>query len=655
MCACLRLTQFYTKQGFKEFPSVLPVIEAVRSVEQQREKQQVLDEWDAYANCDSVPKPHMPADVHAKMAQFRIFEEINLGPVSNRLSFADERSLLSQDIFRKNLTRKELLARTENELGPQCVQTIDTYLEVLRRMEHFLNDDRERNKVTKVALDRIEVVKEELKNEIRDLLNRYTYRVLSTGMYNNTSLDPLTWRHTLVSSNFEMEIFGLKNVPIRWTHMPDLQDLQAIHTNFDHVSEKVKNFEPRSQISTETLSSCMKELSECLQKEFDLQNEIHQEVRAQIVRNYEEYEKKQEEYRVAQNQKKSTKGMNNNKTMPKGIKKPKEPQKINDDEYPDIFKIFLQKESRDHKIFMDNIHNAQVVYLTNGEINLKRFAILGVIYELNFIQAPAVSDFGNCNMVWHSNNKNLVVDKDARIPRYSTKASPSLNQSVLDVRGSDGNNLNPNLEGLSETIDAENPLFVLKVEPLRFLSLLNNFSPTPPSAPTTFYQLINALKLIKQMYQQSYRNILDLPDFKAKFDLAKKLSKRPEMQKVSVKPLRSAISTSHLKTTSKHSVIRGFTISFNRPMAHKRESSPESIDHGSEPIKYEHWTTRYIRSSRYIENERKIIIETDRLEYTQLADNALSKLEVHITPEQATSSRRIATGLQSYLAQCGRT
>lgn len=113
-------------------------------------------------------------------------------------------------------------------------------------------------------------------------------------------------------------------------------------------------------------------MSECLQKEFDLQNEIHQEVRAQIVRNYEEYEKKQEEYLLAQDQKKGRNGKHNNKKkkMPKGIKMLKEPQKINGDEYPDVFEKFLQKENRDHKHFMDNIHNAQVVHLTNDEVNL---------------------------------------------------------------------------------------------------------------------------------------------------------------------------------------------------------------------------------------------------------------------------------------------
>lgn len=166
--------------------SVLHFIEAVRSLEKQREKQHVLGKWDAYASCDSVLEPHIPADVHAKMAQFRIFEEISLGLALNWLLLADKRSLLSQNIFRKNTTRKELLATTENEFGPKYVQTIDTYLEILRRMEYFLNDDRERNKATKVTVDHIEVLKEELQNEIRDLLNRYTYRVLSTGLYNKT-------------------------------------------------------------------------------------------------------------------------------------------------------------------------------------------------------------------------------------------------------------------------------------------------------------------------------------------------------------------------------------------------------------------------------------------------------------------------------------
>uniref|UniRef100_A0A1B0AHC3 Casc1 domain-containing protein n=1 Tax=Glossina pallidipes TaxID=7398 RepID=A0A1B0AHC3_GLOPL len=426
--------------------------EAVRSVEKQREKQHVLDKWDAYANCDSVPKPHIPADVHAKMAQFRIFEEISLGLASNWLLLADERSLLSQNIFRKNTTRKELLATTENEFEPQYAQTIDTYFEILRRMEYFLNDDRERKKVTKVALDHIEVLKEELQNEIRDLLNRYTYRVLSTGLYNKTEPRLLVEFHKL---NLILHI--------PYSMLREGLTIQAVHTNFDHVSEKVTSFEPRSQKWTETLSSCMKELSECLQKEFDLQNEIQQEVRAQIVRNYEEYEKKQEEYLLAQDQKKSRNGKNNNKkkTMPKGIKMPKEPQ---DDEYPDVFEKFLQKESRDHKHFMDNIHNAQVVHLTNDEINLKSFLILGGIYELNYVQTPAVSDFGSLSMVWHLNYKNLVVDKDARIRSYSSNARPSRNQSVLDVRQMGANNLNRNLEALRETTDPENPLFVLVLE-----------------------------------------------------------------------------------------------------------------------------------------------------------------------------------------------
>ncbi|KAI9589762.1 uncharacterized protein ACN2A1_011102 isoform 1-T1 [Glossina fuscipes fuscipes] len=780
--------------------------EAATFVERQREKQQLLDKWNAYANCDSMPKPNIPADVRAKMAQFRLFEQINVELTRNWLLLADEHSLLSQDIFCNNMTKKKLLATAENEFEPQYVQTIDTYLEMLRRIEYFFKDDKERNKATKVALDQIEVLKEELQNEIRALLNRYTYRVLSAGFYNKTSLDPLTWEHAFVSSNFEMQIWGLKNVPIRWTHTPEprlLVDfrklnlilhipysmlregltIQAVHTNFDHVSERIKYFEPHYQKSTETLSSCMKELSECLLKEFDLQNEIQQEVRKQLVRNYEEYKKKEEEFLQAQNQKKSENGKNNKKQkIPKGIKMPKAPQKIDDDEYPDIFQKFLQKESRDHKTFMDNIHSAQVIHLTDDEINLKKFVILGGIYELNCIQTPAVTDFGNYNMVWHLNNRNLVVDGDARMRKYSTNTHRSRNQSMLEARQSGTNILNPNLEALREKIDAENPFFVLVIEipeylcywsepivcqyevterpvrveqkferlgsktsdleishldniaedqanmaeqstivpgkpgiadgcyvkdfplnrlmsleelrkiekfcvpqmissfkfnkeiqedeqgkrkekstrvaapvmlrkwvsslnkalfhhfnydaaqqnnperlftifeeaeSLHFLSILDNFSPTPSSAPTTFYQLINTLKLIKQRYEPSFRDILDLPEFQAKFDVAKKWSKKHEMQKPTIKP----ISVSHIKrVTKRRSELRGSSSSFNRrPTVLKGETSTESTCDGSERdlkakrIKYEHWTTRHIRSSQYIEEERKIIIETDRL------------------------------------------
>uniref|UniRef100_A0A1B0AHC2 Casc1 domain-containing protein n=1 Tax=Glossina pallidipes TaxID=7398 RepID=A0A1B0AHC2_GLOPL len=135
------------------------------------------------------------------------------------------------------------------------------------------------------------------------------------------------------------------------------------------------------------------------------------------------------------------------------------------------------------------------------------------------------------------------------------------------------------------------------------------------------------------MYQHSYRNILDLPQFKAKFDVAKKLSKKPEMQKASVKSLRNVIATSHLKrVTKQRSLIRESTSSFNRPMVHKRESSTERTDDGGEgelktkPIKYEHWTTQYIRSARYIEKERKIIIETDRLGIFGLAFDRYEQL-----------------------------
>uniref|UniRef100_A0A1A9WF87 CASC1 C-terminal domain-containing protein n=1 Tax=Glossina brevipalpis TaxID=37001 RepID=A0A1A9WF87_9MUSC len=453
--------------------------EAVKNVERQKEKQRLLDKWNGYVNCDPIPEPNIPADVHTKMSKLQILEELNLG--MNWMLLADERSILSQNIFREFRTRKELLASTENEFATQCVQTIDIYLDLLQRVERFCIDGKQRSKVSKEALDNIELLKEKLQNEIRDLLNRYTYRVLSTGLCYKISLDSLSWEHTLVTNNFEMHIWGLQNVPIRWTHLPEprmlvdfhqlnvilhvpysmLRDgltIQALHTNFDHVSEKVKGIDANNQKPTEILSSCIKELPECLQKELYLQNEIQEEVRKQIVSNYQEYEKKKEEYLIAHSQK--TKGNKKEKKV-KGIKMRK-PQKINDDEYPEIFEIFLEKESRQHKDFIDNIYNAQIRHLTYDEINLKRFTILGGIYEVNFVQSPSLADFTSFNMIWHIDKQNIILDNEAaRIHKYSRSTHYSRNQSIVDVRESRVSLLNPNLEALRETIDPENPFFVL--------------------------------------------------------------------------------------------------------------------------------------------------------------------------------------------------
>lgn len=105
------------------------------------------DHWEHYLRCDGIPRPYVPVDVRTFMAKIRHFDDIeSKGSVSWTLSI-DERSVLNQNIFRKDQTRVQMRS-TMDDPGGHYENDIKMCLETLKQMDIMLDNEAELDLMT---------------------------------------------------------------------------------------------------------------------------------------------------------------------------------------------------------------------------------------------------------------------------------------------------------------------------------------------------------------------------------------------------------------------------------------------------------------------------------------------------------------------------
>lgn len=108
------------------------------------------------------------------------FEKANIEKTINWLLTVNERSLLSQNIYRQDLSRRTLKKELKKNIGLEYNSYIKDSLKILHKIEYFLENPVE---VAKCSLNILEDIKERklaIQGELRDLIDRYTYRIISS-------------------------------------------------------------------------------------------------------------------------------------------------------------------------------------------------------------------------------------------------------------------------------------------------------------------------------------------------------------------------------------------------------------------------------------------------------------------------------------------
>ena len=150
-------------------------------MEAELKAQELLNtKWLEHLNCCPFPKPYVPPDIRLSTAKLKHFENDSIERTINWLLSVNERSILSQNIFAKNLTRRALAETIKPDFGNEYNKNIEFCLQILKRIEYFLLDDVEIKKCKQSILEDIKSLRGEVQQVIEEFFNRFTYRVLSS-------------------------------------------------------------------------------------------------------------------------------------------------------------------------------------------------------------------------------------------------------------------------------------------------------------------------------------------------------------------------------------------------------------------------------------------------------------------------------------------
>lgn len=105
------------------------------------------ENWEQYLRCDSLPRPKVPAQIRTFLSKLRHFEDIEAINSVDWTLAVDERSVLTQNVFQKDLTRRVLENKIKNSPGPYFEVSIRNCLEVLRQVDVLMGNETEMEKL----------------------------------------------------------------------------------------------------------------------------------------------------------------------------------------------------------------------------------------------------------------------------------------------------------------------------------------------------------------------------------------------------------------------------------------------------------------------------------------------------------------------------
>lgn len=152
--------------------------DAIAQVVELDEVQLTADKWQDFITCNPLPKPYIPPDVRLFFEKLNFFQGKSIDANIDWLLAIDERSILTQNIFREDMTRLRLKDEMKPDFGYEYNQYINNSLDVIRRIEYFLENDVEVAKCSNSILADVQDLKKSVQGHISEFFDRYTYRIL---------------------------------------------------------------------------------------------------------------------------------------------------------------------------------------------------------------------------------------------------------------------------------------------------------------------------------------------------------------------------------------------------------------------------------------------------------------------------------------------
>lgn len=126
-----------------------------RLLEEERTNQ---GRWDQYLRCDGLPKVRSPIEIRTFLAKIRHFEEIETKNSIDWTMGVDERSVLSQNIYQKDLTRPVLQRTAVDNPGSYFESNLKKCMDVLQQVDILMDNEVEMERMNKsVLVDLLEV------------------------------------------------------------------------------------------------------------------------------------------------------------------------------------------------------------------------------------------------------------------------------------------------------------------------------------------------------------------------------------------------------------------------------------------------------------------------------------------------------------------
>lgn len=137
-----------------------------------------LDKWINYVDCDPIPKAYQTPNIRLFFAKMKHFEEESIERTIDWIMSVDERSILTQNIFRKDRTFSTLKEELKKDFGLEYEIIIDHALRTLQRIEYYLASESQMKRASATQLQDILDRQKGIPDEVQYFFDRYTYRLL---------------------------------------------------------------------------------------------------------------------------------------------------------------------------------------------------------------------------------------------------------------------------------------------------------------------------------------------------------------------------------------------------------------------------------------------------------------------------------------------
>ncbi|XP_017081208.2 uncharacterized protein LOC108114647 isoform X2 [Drosophila eugracilis] len=452
-----RLTDLRTSAAFIE--------DATHEYKELRKQQMDGEKWNTYLACDGLPDPSRPDDIRKFVHQLNFLEKESCAKDISWALPVDERSILSHAPDRKDMTRRNL-EKTRPNMVKLYDDTVQRILETISRVERVLrNDDELLDLPTTQALDLAEIPAE-LHGTLDKFFDKLTYRVICSPEAYMILLSNYCYN----CSNFDLQIWGLQDVPIRFNYMKlplmcsdlncvgvtlqlplsvlcDNLTLRCVHTFFDPFSQLAKSSE--LDITGSMTPNCgLVDIGDSVMTEWMTQMDIQEDLMNQMSLEMQKYEEGIVAYVEAEAKRKKDPEKSKKKST---LKPPKMPQELPIGMFPDPYKIFLEHEKRDCTDFFKRNFHPDQLNLLPFEVNNRKFIIMGGVISLVFVRKAKHTAFEKFNITLHEDGRVLrkeldVLDeshKEFLSTKFSTLPSPS---HPIDLNTEDASEFKLHLE-----------------------------------------------------------------------------------------------------------------------------------------------------------------------------------------------------------------